>query len=80
MPETKVVQELKDYLTPKRAELNEDVFKGGACLEREDIEEVRVEVAYQIIWNRAQNVSYPDFYHAWTGASDSSHDLRSRNC
>lgn len=62
-----VVQGLKSYLTPKRAELNDDVFEWGACLEWEDVEGVRAEVAYQIIWNCAQNMIYPDFYHAWTG-------------
>ncbi|MBD2079266.1 hypothetical protein [Leptolyngbya sp. FACHB-17] len=64
---TKVAQELKSYLNPKRADLNDDEFESGACLEWEDVEGVRSEVAYQIIWNCAQNMSYPDFYQAWTG-------------
>lgn len=63
----KVVQELKDCLTPKWIELNEDEFEGGAYLEWEEVEGVRSEVAYQIIWNCAQNMIYSDFYQAWTG-------------
>ncbi|BAU09530.1 PBS lyase HEAT domain protein repeat-containing protein [Leptolyngbya sp. NIES-3755] len=62
-----VVQELKDYLDPKQTDLDDDQFEGGAYFEWEDVEGVRSEVAYQIIWNCAQNMSYPDFYQAWTG-------------
>ncbi|MGG6265356.1 hypothetical protein ACQ4M3_14105 [Leptolyngbya sp. AN03gr2] len=62
-----VVQELKDYLDPKHTDLDDDQFESGACFEWEDVEGVRSEVAYQIIWNCAQNMSYPDFYQAWTG-------------
>lgn len=64
---TKVVRELKECLNPKHTDLEDNELENGAYLAWEDVEGVRSEVAYQIIWNCAQNMSYPDFYQAWTG-------------
>ena len=63
-----VVQELKGFLSPKSAEsAEEDQFDSGAADLWDDLEGVRAEVCYQIIWHCAAKMSYPDFYRAWAG-------------
>ena len=53
----KVVTLLKDYLTEQDLEYNYSLFVN----------------CYEVIWNYAQNMTYPDFYEAWHAKPSTTH-------
>jgi hypothetical protein len=64
-----VVRSLKDYLNPKCLIYAEDSEKNSqsssASTTWQDLDGQRIEICHYIIWNCAQNMSYPDFHRAW---------------